>query len=272
MSQSDMSAHRIPKKIKFRKFKTKAEREAFVCQFLGEEMRKDQPPLSIPEMVDRDEGTRFMKYRLEVNHKNPMAHRLLAPMAVSRGDLKAAITHYLCAIEYNPGDLDTINDFALLLLKVNDVHGAIKYFKRVVDGNPRHDPGNKNLSAAYARIGQYKEALHYAEIAAFISPYDPMVHRNVAKIRDICGNSIEAIKHNRCAIRLGPGILQGKPDKGDAAAYRALSLQLTGYGQREKGFAHDIYDGYRALSGKQLELKNSNKTKEILLKTNTPFY
>lgn len=271
MSHSDFSGMQIQKKIKFRKFKTKAEREAFVCQFLGEEIRKDQPPMSIPDMVDRDEGTRFMKYRLEVNHKNPMAHRLLAPMAVSKGDIKAAITHYLCAIEYNPGDLDTINDFGLLLLKAGDVQAAIKYFKRVVDGNPRHDPGNKNLSAAYARLGKYKEALHYAEMAAFVSPYDPMTHRNIAKIRDTCGNSIEAIKHNRCAIRLGPGLRRGIEDKGDAEAYRALSLQLCSFGERERGFAHDIYDGYRALSGKKLELKHSNKTKEILLKTNTPF-
>ena len=258
------------KKKKFRKFKTKAEKDAFILQFLGEEMGKDQPPMSIPDMVDRDEGARFMRYRLDVNHKNPMAHRLLAPISVSRGDAKSAITHYMCAMEYNPADLDTINDFGLLMLKTGHTREAIKYLKRVVDANPRHDPGNKNLAAAYARIGQYREALRYAEMAAVISPYDPMVHRNLAKIRNECGNTIEAIKHNRCAIRLGPG-MHAIPEKGDARAYRDLSLQLVSFGEREQGFAHEIYGGYRALSGKKFELKNSNKTKEILLKTNSAF-
>ena len=93
-----------------------------------------------------------------------------------------------------------------------------------------------------------------------------MIHRNIAKLRYVMGNSIEAVKHNRIAVRLGPGI-HGIADKGDTQAYRRLAVQLVATGQRISGHAHQHYDAYRALSGKSNVLALSDRTREILQKT-----
>lgn len=95
-----------------------------------------------------------------------------------------------------------------------------------------------------------------------------MVHRNMAKLKDIMGNSLEAIKHNRVAIRLGPG-MHAQSDRGDFEACRALSKQLVAAGLREQGQAQEHYDAYRALAGKRNILSLSERTRELLEKTRT---
>ena len=93
-----------------------------------------------------------------------------------------------------------------------------------------------------------------------------MIHRNIAKLRCVMGNSIQAVKHNRIAIRLGPG-MQCVSEKGDCQAYRRLAVQLVATGQRVSGHAHEHYDAYRALAGKRNVLTFSERTREILQKT-----
>ena len=118
------------------------------------------------------------------------------------------------------------------------------------------------------QTGKYHEALKYSQRAAYLKPTDPMVHRNIAKLQNVLGNSFEAAKNNRIAIRLGPGI-HARSDPGDYNAYRALSMQLVSIGQRESGHACDHYDAYRALAGKRKMLALSQKTRELLMRTNT---
>lgn len=101
-----------------------------------------------------------------------------------------------------------------------------------------------------------------------LNPMDPMIHRNIAKLRHALGSSREAVKSNRIAIRLGPGI-HATPEKGDFNAYRHLALQLVATGQRESGYAQEHYDAYRALAGKRNILSLSERTRELLQKTRT---
>ena len=78
------------------------------------------------------------------------------------------------------------------------------------------------------------------------------------------------MKHNRIAIQLGPG-LAGATSHPDTMTYRNLARQLVARGQTESGYAMQHYDAYRALAYKQNVLPNSQKTKELLIKTRTPF-
>jgi tetratricopeptide (TPR) repeat protein len=118
------------------------------------------------------------------------------------------------------------------------------------------------------QTGKYKEAMKHAQRAALLRPADPMIHRNIARLADIMGSSLEAVKHNRIAIRLGPG-MHAQPERGDIRAYRDLSLQLVATGQTKNGFALEHYDAHRALAGKQNILSLSEKTRELLQKTRT---
>ena len=82
------------------------------------------------------------------------------------------------------------------------------------------------------------------------------------------GDTRAAVKHNRQAIQLGPGI-HGKTSHPDTMAYRNLSRQLVARGLTESGHANAHYDQYRALAGKVNVLPNSQKTRELLIKTKT---
>lgn len=116
--------------------------------------------------------------------------------------------------------------------------------------------------------GRYTEALKHSEKASMLNPMDPMIHRNIAKLRHATGSSLEAVKSNRIAIRLGPG-MHAISEKGDFTAYRNLALQLMATGQRESGYAQEHYDAYRALAGKRNILTLSERTRELLIKTRT---
>lgn len=64
---------------------------------------------------------------------------------------------------------------------------AIEEFLKGLQKNPNNATMRKNISAAFARQGRFKEALEHAREAARLDPEDPQVHRNLARILDAVG-------------------------------------------------------------------------------------
>jgi tetratricopeptide (TPR) repeat protein len=134
--------------------------------------------------------------------------------------------------------------------------------------NPNHSLALNNMAAVMCKKGKFGKAQEYCERAITINPNDAMAHRNIAKILDTLGNTRDAVNHNRIAIQLGPGI-RGVTEHADTMTYRNLARQLVARGQTESGHANAHYDAYRALAFKQNILANSEKTRELLIRTKT---
>jgi len=136
--------------------------------------------------------------------------------------------------------------------------------------NPRSPSLHKNLAAAYARSGKYKDALEHAHEAVRLDPSDPMAHRNIARILDAVGNTRDSLQHNREALKLGPGALTGGRvrDAADTDTYRVVARQTVARQEYSngRGFTEQHYDAHRGLAGKRFTLPFSETTKELLQK------
>lgn len=102
-------------------FNTVAEREAALYGYINERVNTELPPLTVDEAYERVEARAFLASRLDKNPKNATAHHNLAPIIQTTGGIKRAVQHYLCAITYNPMDLNAMNDLALILFKVRAI-------------------------------------------------------------------------------------------------------------------------------------------------------
>lgn len=109
----------LARKRRLGHFKTVAEKEAVLYGYMHEKINTELPPLSVDDIFDRAEALAFLQGRLEKNPKNATAHHGIAPLIQAGGDIKKAVQHYQCSVTYNPMDLDSMNDLALILHKVN---------------------------------------------------------------------------------------------------------------------------------------------------------
>lgn len=107
------SGKKVPKS-----FASREEKEAYFFDYLSQKVSKDVELLTREETIDRNEGMAFYEKRLAKNPRLARAHHCMAPMVASTGNLRKTISHYQCAITYNPMDYEAMNDLAVVLLKV----------------------------------------------------------------------------------------------------------------------------------------------------------
>lgn len=220
----------------------------------------------------RSEARAYLERKVEANHLQAKNHHLLAPLLQESGQVDEALRRLKFAVLSNPQDLKARNDLALAIFKLGRHYWqrAVNEFKMILQLDSENFLGNKNIAAVYAARGRYDEAFQHAKAAVRIDPNDVGARRNLAQIYDAIGNSREAVVQNQYAVSRGPG-RHGAYDRGDAEAYRRLAVQRAGRGETKKGFAHEHYDAYRALSRKPFVLPDSERTVEILLNARQDF-
>ncbi|GMI24499.1 hypothetical protein TeGR_g12044 [Tetraparma gracilis] len=218
----------------------------------------------------RVEAREYWKDKIKQNRGNARYHHHLAPLRGEVKDTREEVKHHRLAAEYNPGDSNVLNDFALALYRQGKYDKAEVQLLQCLHVNPNHILALNNMAAVQCKKGKFSKAKEFCERAITLNPNDAMAHRNIAKILDTMGNTRDAVKHNRIAIQLGPGV-HGVTQHADTMTYRNLARQLVARGQTESGHACAHYDAYRALSFKTNVLANSEKTKELLIRTKTKF-
>ncbi|CAM9136682.1 unnamed protein product, partial [Phaeothamnion confervicola] len=86
-----------------------------------------------------------------------------------------------------------------------DIKKRMNFPCQVLELNPSHAQAHANLTALYFSRGDIGLARRHAHEAAAFRPLDPAAHRNLARVLDATGNTPEAIRSNKVAIRRGPG-------------------------------------------------------------------
>lgn len=198
---------------------------------------------------------------------HPAYHQNLAPLLLAGGQVRSAIHHYRRAIQLNPHDTNSKNDLAIILWRMGKWEAALAALCQVVAAQDDHFEGHLNLATVYHSKGQYDLAISHAQRATQLRPTNAMAHRVLGHVLDQSGNSALSLHHRKIALRRGSG-LHGIYHPHDTALYKKLSVQLLTRKARSskegRQASHAHMDAYRALSGKHVELANSQRTREIL--------
>ena len=226
--------------------------------------------LTWSEIGGRVDAREYWLRKVKSDEGNGRYHHHVAPLYGEVNDTRSEIKHHRMATMLNPSDSNSLNDYALALYRQGRYDKAEEQLNQCLKVNPNHSLAMNNMAAVLCKKGKFKPAQEYCERAITLNPNDAMAHRNLAKICDTLGNTRDAVKHNRIAIQLGPGVT-GVTHHADTMTYRNLSRQLVARGQTESGHANAHYDAYRALANKRNVLANSEKTRELLIRTKTKF-
>lgn len=90
------------------------------------------------------------------------------------------------------------------LLKAGDYKSAIKSFKQVVKGNPKHAMAYTNMAYAYRKLGRYRRAVKLYEKALGIEPNLAEAHEYMGEALLGLGKVDEAKKHLAILEKLDP--------------------------------------------------------------------
>ncbi|MFN4352328.1 MAG: tetratricopeptide repeat protein [Hylemonella sp.] len=124
---------------------------------------------------------------------------------------------YLQAIQKNPADMDAHLQTGIILARQGDRAEARKYFRKVVDNQPRNAAALNNLGNLHMLDSQYADAQKYYADAAKADPKDPEILVNLAQAYKAGKNVDKAKEAFTQAQKVDPAV---------ANKYKALGLEL----------------------------------------------
>ena len=215
-----------------------------------------------------ENASRFYEEKLEKNPTMGRYKHYLAAMSSAQGKVAEADSYYRQTLESSPGDVLVKNDFAVHLLNnyTDRKEDAVKELKKALILVNDSAIIHKNTAAAYARKGDFQQALVHAQQAKHLAPNDCQNHRNIAKLESILGDNHTSLKHNLFSIEAEENKHQSNPSfVPNTSAYRAAAVQIISKGGDHQE-ALDLMNKARVYEQKKFVLSTSQRTHEIIRK------
>src|SRR5947209_4450946 len=101
---------------------------------------------------------------------------------IQRGQSPSAIALLEPRLRATPGDLKALTLMGLALAAENRREPANRYFKQVLNANPRFAPALKNLAINELALGENENAKKHLLQLLQLTPADPMAHLALGEI------------------------------------------------------------------------------------------
>lgn len=166
-------------------------------------------PASLPESKDKQGEVK----KADIDKKFPTEFSSMLTISSN------AKTHrYREAIEKNPNDAEAYHQVGIVLAKMGDIKGSMKYFDKVISLDPKNAAALNNRGNLYMILDRYAEAEQSYREAATINPEDTYIWINLAKAHRSLGDMKGAKEAFRKAQQMDPGVKK---------KFKALALELT---------------------------------------------
>ncbi|MGD1152247.1 MAG: tetratricopeptide repeat protein [Syntrophales bacterium] len=136
------------------------------------------------------------------------------------GNASGALSYYNRAIELNPRFYAAYYNRGNVKIKISDYKGAISDYDETLRINPYHADGHYNLGNALAHQGKMVEAVTHLKEAVRLKPLSAEYQNNLGYVLALQGKEDEAINHFREAIRLKPDLADAHNNLGNALFYQ----------------------------------------------------
>jgi tetratricopeptide (TPR) repeat protein len=124
---------------------------------------------------------------------------------------------YLQTIQNNPGDMEAHLQVGIILARLGDRTEAMKYFRRIVQTEPKNASALNNLGNLHMLDGRYPEAQKFYADATKADPRDAEILVNLANAYKSAKNFGKAKEAFTQAQRIDPAV---------ANKHKALALEL----------------------------------------------
>ncbi len=113
---------------------------------------------------------------------DPYAHAQLASLLRRAGRYDDAMHAYKVALHLDPGNLEFMNNLAVLHVLQEDNERAVAVLHRLLQSHPDHVDGWLNLGIIYARTGKQEDARDAWRIALQLDPENQAAHAYLARL------------------------------------------------------------------------------------------
>lgn len=115
---------------------------------------KAKQPLKTSEEVDPSSMRGVFK-------EEAVGYRKEAARLQANNDLVNALTFYKKALEFDPNDVETMNDIGVIYESLNDPVSAAAMYKQILELNPQYLPAYTNLAFLYEAKNDTRNATYY---------------------------------------------------------------------------------------------------------------
>lgn len=98
-----------------------------------------------------------------------------------------ALSDYLSALSLNPRNAVALRGAGEMLLKLDKVERAIRYFRKAIEIEPRYSLAYRALGVAYYRSARWVESYRALKRAAKLNPKDLITRKGIRKIETTFG-------------------------------------------------------------------------------------
>lgn len=165
-------------------------------------------PATLPD--DSWKGPEFSRASIEKSFPGD----LMSTLKISS---QTKTRRYLQAIRKDPSNLYAYLQVGIILAKADDREEARKYFRKILDYNPKHAAALNNLGNLFMQEGQFQNAQKYYLDAAAADPQDAAILVNLSKSYKATKDTEHAKAAFIKAQRLDPTI---------SDQHKALALEL----------------------------------------------
>jgi tetratricopeptide (TPR) repeat protein len=140
----------------------------------------------------------------ELEPTHPQINYRIAQACWSDGDHRRAREHFLAELRTNPGDIDTIFDFSLFLLELDEVEGAKEKFNRILELNPDFAPAVFYLGEIAFNNSDYEQAVKLFDQAMQKDSCLPGPRYRLAQCALTAGRHQQAKAYLASEVKLAP--------------------------------------------------------------------
>lgn len=120
------------------------------------------------------------RHALECTTDNDVAHDNLGEAIYRRGDLPAALPHFMEAVRINPANADAQNNLGVALVRMGRAEEALAPLRTALQTDPGLAGAHNNLGNALSQLGRDREAAAEYEKAIGINPRELSALNNLA--------------------------------------------------------------------------------------------
>ena len=136
------------------------------------------------------------------------------------GNASGALKYYNKAIEMNPRFYAAYYNRGNAKINLDDYKGAVADYEEALRIKPDLPDGHYNLGNALAHQGKMVEAVTHLKEAVRLKPRSAEYHNNLGYVLALQGKEDEAINHFREAIRLKPDLADAHNNLGNVLFYQ----------------------------------------------------
>ncbi|MFH1688639.1 MAG: tetratricopeptide repeat protein [Candidatus Eisenbacteria bacterium] len=131
------------------------------------------------------EAKEWFEDAIALDEYTEQAHMNLAIVLAQEGDLERAEYHLKCAVTVDPEFEEAWDALGRVLEEIGRLPEAAGAYARAVGIDPSYAAARHDLGVVLAMGGRYDEALRELEAARRLSPNDPRIAANLARVREL---------------------------------------------------------------------------------------